>query len=119
MAKATTKKKTLKYKVRKAKKALIKEPMVAYNVQSLQLPPVKILSSVKTEPYYKKDNFVLFNADSIKFLLELPENSVDMIFADPPYLLSNGGFTVHAGKMVSVHKGDWDKSNGLEKDFEF
>jgi len=42
-----------------------------------------------------------------------------MIFADPPYLLSNGGFSVHAGKRVSVNKGDWDKSGGLKKDFEF
>jgi len=42
-----------------------------------------------------------------------------MVFADPPYLLSNGGFTVHAGRRVSVNKGEWDKSNGLKKDFEF
>jgi len=70
-------------------------------------------------PYYKKDDFTLYNANSIDFLKSLPENSVDMIFADPPYLLSNGGFTVHAGKMVSVNKGEWDKSNGLKKDFEF
>jgi len=42
-----------------------------------------------------------------------------MVFADPPYLLSNGGFTVHAGRRVCVIKGDWDKSNGLKKDFEF
>lgn len=42
-----------------------------------------------------------------------------MVFADPPYNLSNGGYTVHAGKRVSVHKGDWDKSNGVEEDFEF
>ena len=26
-----------------------------------------------------------------------------MIFADPPYFLSNGGITCHAGRMVSVH----------------
>ena len=49
----------------------------------------------------------------------LPEESVDMVFADPPYNLSNGGYTVHAGKRVAVHKGDWDKSNGVEEDFEF
>ncbi|MFA5766833.1 MAG: site-specific DNA-methyltransferase [Candidatus Paceibacterota bacterium] len=49
----------------------------------------------------------------------MPENSVDMVFADPPYLLSNGGFSVHAGRRVSVNKGEWDKSNGLKKDFEF
>ena len=37
------------------------------------------------------------------------EGRFDMIFADPPYFLSNGGITCHAGKMVSVHKGDWDQ----------
>ncbi|MEO6182867.1 MAG: site-specific DNA-methyltransferase, partial [Verrucomicrobiota bacterium] len=36
-----------------------------------------------------------------------PEGRFDMIFADPPYFLSNGGITCHAGKMVAVHKGDW------------
>jgi site-specific DNA-methyltransferase (adenine-specific) len=36
---------------------------------------------------------------------KIPENSIDMIFADPQYNLSNGGFTVHAGKRVSVNKG--------------
>ncbi|MCL1967959.1 MAG: site-specific DNA-methyltransferase [Bacteroidetes bacterium] len=42
-----------------------------------------------------------------------------MIFADPPYNLSNNGITCHAGKMVSVNKGKWDKSNGFENDVEF
>ena len=49
----------------------------------------------------------------------LPECSVDMIFADPPYNLSNGGITCHAGRMVSVNKGEWDKSNGIDQDHEF
>ena len=43
----------------------------------------------------------------------------DMIFADPPYFLSNDGISVQSGKMVSVNKGDWDKSQGFEKDNEF
>ena len=42
-----------------------------------------------------------------------------MIFADPPYNLSNGGFTVHAGRMVSVNKGDWDISKGFDQDYNF
>lgn len=42
-----------------------------------------------------------------------------MVFADPPYFLSNGGFSVQAGKCVSVNKGDWDKSHGLASDTEF
>jgi site-specific DNA-methyltransferase (adenine-specific) len=79
----------------------------------------KILASVKEKPYFLQGNFVLYNNDCLKTLEQLPENSVDMIFADPPYNLSNGGFTVHAGKRVSVNKGKWDVSNGLKKDFEF
>ena len=79
----------------------------------------KILVSIKQKPYFFEDNFVLYHGDSLNLLKELPENSVDMIFADPPYFLSNGGFTVHAGKQVSVNKGEWDISNGLKKDFYF
>ncbi len=79
----------------------------------------KVLSTVKEKPYFVSDNFVLYNENSIKILNELPEDSVDMIFADPPYFLSNGGFTCENGKMVSVDKGKWDVTNGLKKDFEF
>ncbi|MEK7398760.1 MAG: site-specific DNA-methyltransferase [Candidatus Poribacteria bacterium] len=42
-----------------------------------------------------------------------------MIFSDPPYNLSNGGITCHAGRMVSVNKGEWDKSHGIEQDHAF
>jgi DNA modification methylase len=48
------------------------------------------------EPYYNHPKFKLYQADSLNFLGSFPEDSVDMVFADPPYLLSNGGFTVHA-----------------------
>ena len=65
------------------------------------------------KPYYEKPKFKLYQANCLDLLAELPENSVDMVFADPPYNLSNGGITVHAGRMVSVNKGDWDKSKGL------
>ncbi len=50
---------------------------------------------------------------------KFPYGKFDMIFADPPYFLSNGGITCHAGKMVKVDKGDWDKSNGPEINHEF
>lgn len=79
----------------------------------------KILSSVEPKPYFKGKDFVLYLGDSLKILEQIPTNSIDMIFADPPYNLSNGGFTVHAGKQVSVNKGEWDKSNGFEKDYQF
>ena len=48
-----------------------------------------------------------------------PDGLFDMIFADPPYFLSNGGITCHAGRMVKVDKGDWDKSRGPELNHEF
>jgi site-specific DNA-methyltransferase (adenine-specific) len=79
----------------------------------------KILSSVNNKPYFSKGDFVLYHANCLDIFNQLPENCVDMIFADPPYNLSNGGFSVHSGKMVSVNKGDWDKSKGFNDDYEF
>lgn len=79
----------------------------------------KLLAGVKQKPYFATQNFVLYLEDCLKILEQLPQNSIDMIFADPPYNLSNGGFTVHAGKRVSVNKGKWDESKGLKEDFKF
>lgn len=61
----------------------------------------------------------LLQGNCIEILNRARENSVDMIFADPPYFLSNGGITCHAGKMVSVNKGKWDKSKGAKENHEF
>ncbi len=61
----------------------------------------------------------LLKGDCIAILNQSRENSVDMIFADPPYCLSNDGITCHAGKMVSVNKGKWDKSKGVEENHKF
>ncbi len=66
-----------------------------------------------------KHHIRLYQGDSLELLALLPESSVDLIFADPPYFLSNGGITCHAGKMVSVNKGDWDKSKGPDANHEF
>ena len=66
----------------------------------------------------KSHDFNLVKGDCVKILSEL-DFAFDMIFADPPYFLSNGGFSVQSGKQVSVNKGDWDKSQGFEKDNDF
>ena len=71
------------------------------------------------KPYYKKSNFTLYKANCLDILAKMKENSVDMIFADPPYNLSNNGITCLGGKMVSVNKGEWDVSKGLKQDFGF
>ena len=70
-------------------------------------------------PVYKNNDTILYNADCLKVMASFSENCIDMIFADPPYNLSNGGITCYAGKMVSVDKGKWDKSNGFEDDVDF
>ena len=71
------------------------------------------------EPYYEDGVNTIFNIDCLEVLERLPDESIDMIFADPPYMLSNDGFTCQNGRMVSVNKGKWDKSSGLETDMEF
>jgi len=70
-------------------------------------------------PYYSSENAIIFNHDCLEVLSRISENSVDMIFADPPYMLSNNGFTCQNGRMVNVNKGKWDKSNGFEEDTRF
>ncbi len=71
-------------------------------------------------PYFKSTDkaFTLLQGDCVELLNHF-DFKFDMIFADPPYFLSNDGISVQSGKMVSVNKGDWDKSQGFEKDNEF
>ena len=71
------------------------------------------------EYYFKRKNFWLVKGNCLDVMKNIPESSIDMIFADPPYKLSNGGFTCQSGRSVSVNKGYWDKSDGIESDFNF
>ena len=77
------------------------------------------VSTLLPRPYWKGKNARLYLGQSVDLLRKLEANSVDLIFADPPYNLSNDGFSCHAGKQVSVNKGDWDKTAGVEEDFSF
>ncbi len=61
----------------------------------------------------------LYNLDTFSFFTNIPDNCVDLIFADPPYFLSSGGITCGRGKRVSVDKGEWDKSRNIEAVHEF
>lgn len=80
-----------------------------------------IISTVGVTPSYtnKDENSVLFKANCLDIMDSIPADSIDMIFADPPYFLSNGGMSCHAGKRVSVNKGEWDKSKGIEETHKF
>lgn len=65
------------------------------------------------------NDFELILGDSLKIIKTFEDNSIDLIFADPPYFLSNDGISCSNGKMVSVNKGDWDKYNGKKEMDEF
>jgi len=52
--------------------------------------------------------------DCLELIKELPNESVDLIFADPPYNLSGkNSLTVKSGKPVKCDKGEWDKLGDL------
>ena len=100
-----------------------------YNeIKENQSFPLMVMESSEYSPnqcVFRNDEFGvwLYHANCIEFMDMLigkyPDGRFAMIFADPPYFLSNGGITCHAGKMVKVDKGQWDKSNGPELNHEF
>ncbi len=61
----------------------------------------------------------LYHGDGLEAMASMPTDSVDCIWTDPPYFLSNDGITCVAGRMVQVNKGEWDRSKGFENDHEF
>lgn len=71
-------------------------------------------------PFYRspEENFALYAGDCREVVSRL-SGTYDAIFADPPYFLSNGGFSVQSGKRVSVNKGSWDASKGAVADAAF
>ncbi|MFH1549108.1 MAG: DNA methyltransferase [Planctomycetota bacterium] len=73
------------------------------------------------EPIFEDHKFKvkLFKGDTLEILPKVPSETVDVIFADPPYFLSSGGITCHAGKMVSVNKGKWDEPKSVEENHRF
>lgn len=68
----------------------------------------------KKSIYFQDSDFTLLKGDSFRLLKQIEPKSVDMIFADPPYFLSNGGVTCQSGKQVSVDKGEWDYTKTIE-----
>ena len=67
------------------------------------------------KPYFKSNdkNFYLLKGDTMELLPKI-NHKFDMVFADPPYFLSNNGLSIQNGQVVSVNKGKWDKSLGVD-----
>lgn len=77
------------------------------------------LSIESNNIYFKSDNFYLLYGDSFKLLKNIPQKSIDLIFADPPYFLSGNGITCHSGHMVSVKKAIWDEEIDVNEKLSF
>ncbi len=73
----------------------------------------------RVSPVFISETEALICGDSFSVLKRLTPESVNMVFADPPYFLSNGGITCHSGRMVSVNKGDWDKVSSVTEKHAF
>jgi site-specific DNA-methyltransferase (adenine-specific) len=61
-------------------------------------------NNVKSALFYQHENGQLWQGDSIEWLKSLPSESVDMIFADPPY---------------NIKKADWDTFESQEEYIKF
>jgi site-specific DNA-methyltransferase (adenine-specific) len=86
-------------------------------VEQIKTPPPRLTYSDPDRQLWLYQGNCLELLDAIA--AKHPEGRFDAIFADPPYFLSNGGISCHAGRMVKVDKGDWDKSQGAEVNHEF
>lgn len=69
--------------------------------------------------YFDEDKFKLIHGNCLNILKLFDDETFDMIFADPPYFLSNDGITCSNGKMVSVNKGSWDKCPSVDSIYDF
>ena len=79
----------------------------------------RIFETKAPASFYSTKNAALYLGDSFEILASMKPESVDLVFADPPYFLSTGGVTCQGGKMVSVDKGDWDQFVSFEQKVEF
>jgi len=75
-----------------------------YNCDSTMSVNKKILNSIKQKPYFSKGDFVLYQNDCLKLLSQLPDNSIDMIFADPPYFFPAVLLLVKTGKWLVLKR---------------
>jgi site-specific DNA-methyltransferase (adenine-specific) len=98
---------------------IIEEPLNVVMDQRIEYIATNKVKQKNIKPIYKNNDMILYHGNCFEIINHFPDNYVDMIFADPPYNLSNGGITCHAGKMVSVNKGTWDKSKGFDEDLKF
>lgn len=80
---------------------------------------MKSYLSKSLNPSYITEKEVLLHGDTFSLMKKIKPGTVDLVFADPPYFLSNDGITCQGGKMVSVNKGNWDKIQSVSEKHSF
>lgn len=83
------------------------EEQVELLVKELQLefyPIVEKVITFDTEPYFKTDLGQLINGDSIQILKEIESESIDLIFADPPYNIKKAQWDIFSSQKEYL---DW------------
>lgn len=72
--------------------------------------PIKAPDTIFTKSELKLDQIYLM--DCLDLMHSIKDNSIDLIFADPPYNLSKSNFIVKSpisgGKDITTNKGYWD-----------
>lgn len=68
--------------------------------------------------FFSVNGFQLFKNDSFDQLSKIAD-LFDMIFADPPYFLSDGGKTIRGNRIVTLCNGDWDRPKTEREKDEF
>lgn len=66
------------------------------------------------QAYFETSGFTIYHGNSLSLLSQLENNSVDVVFADPPYFLSSGRRMDIAGRKVNFNKGEWDRCRTTE-----
>lgn len=65
-------------------------------------------------------NFEIFHGDSNDVLPLIDKESIDAVFADPPYFLSTGkGIVTIKGRPIKFDKGEWDRIRPQEEVHKF
>ncbi len=74
------------------------------------------IAETNLQPFYHDsvNRIKLYNIDVFSFFHKIPDNCVDLVFADPPYFLSSGGITCRSGEKACVNKGSWDKLRPIQ-----
>lgn len=88
-----------------------------------------IIANIKQLPFYQEKNGIIYQADCREILKDMPEECIDLVFTDPPFMISKEvkiyrsrnpkKFYKYKGKDINFYFGDWDVFETEDKYWEF